>query len=233
MCGAELALHTESLDEGEHVRIPFSAHTLEGFRAWAWSDEFPERGQYSYINGVLHVDTTREEIESHNKAKTEIVSALANDNMRQEKEELYSRGVLITNTEAEVSNEPDPAFVSWQSFESGRAHVIAREGHAGQFMEIEGTPDWLMEIVNRSSVHKDTQLLRDCYHRAKVPEYWLVDARGAEIDFRILAWQPEGYVAAEVRDGWQRSVVFGAWYRLTRERSRVGRWTYSLLREAK
>jgi hypothetical protein len=33
--------------------------------------------------------------------------------------EVYADGVLVTNEEAGVSDEPDLSFVSWASFESG------------------------------------------------------------------------------------------------------------------
>jgi Uma2 family endonuclease len=225
---AELVLHTESLNDGQSIHIPPSAHTLAGFRAWAKSDHFPQRGKYAFIGGTLYADLTMEEIETHNKVKTEITSSVYQRVKGKALGELYSDGVLVTNTEADVSNEPDAAFVAWATFESGRAHVIPREGHEGQFTEIEGTPDWMLEIVSRGSVVKDTKLLLEHYHRAGVREYWLVDARGAEIDFRILHRGGDGYAAAEVRNEWQRSEVFGCWFRLTRERGRQGRWQYTL-----
>ena len=43
------------------IRIPARAATLAGFRAWALSDEFPERGRFSFINGELFVDMSPEE----------------------------------------------------------------------------------------------------------------------------------------------------------------------------
>ena len=55
------------------------------------------------------------------------------------------------------------------------------------------------------TVQKDTKRLREAYHRAGVPEYWLVDARGQEIVFQILIWQKEDYVAADKQRGWQWS----------------------------
>src|SRR5262249_26589734 len=94
--------------------------------------------------------------------------------------------------------------------------------------ELEGTPDWVLEIVSDSSVEKDTQELRSAYHRARIPEYWLIDARGDEIVFLILLRRRKGYAAAAVRDGWQRSKVFGRGFRLERERDEFGLWEYTL-----
>jgi Uma2 family endonuclease len=133
------------------------------------------------------------------------------------------------NTDAGVSHEPDAAFVSWESFEAGRAHAIPREGFKGQFMEIEGSPDWHMEIVSEGSVTKDKRQLPESYHKAGVREYWLIDARGADIQFQILINTPTGYQPAETKDGWQFSVVFQRWFKLERTRGKLDRWRYSLL----
>jgi Uma2 family endonuclease len=37
-------------------------------------------------------------------------------------------------------------------------------------MELEGTPDWVLEVVSQSSVAKDTKWLRESYHKAGIPE---------------------------------------------------------------
>jgi hypothetical protein len=44
----EVAIHTERATNGQGVTIPRSAYTLAGFRAWAKSDAFPERGRMNY-----------------------------------------------------------------------------------------------------------------------------------------------------------------------------------------
>lgn len=66
------------------------------------------------------------------------------------------------------------------------------------------------------------------YHRAGINEYWLIDARGEEISFQILDWRKKGYVAATKRDGWQFSLVFKYWFRLTRQRGNLGLWEKAL-----
>jgi hypothetical protein len=66
------------------------------------------------------------------------------------------------------------------------------------------------------------------YHKAKVGEFWLINALGEEIDFRIQRWKEEGYKRVPVRDGWQRSPLFGCWFRLTRQEDRLGYWEYTL-----
>jgi Uma2 family endonuclease len=106
--------------------------------------------------------------------------------------------------------------------------LVPRAGQTERYREIEGTPDWVLEVLSDSSVEKDTEKLRGAYHRAGIPEYWLVDARGEEVVFQILHWRKTGYAAARVRDGWQHSRVFGRSFRLERQRDDLGLWEYTL-----
>jgi Uma2 family endonuclease len=94
---------------------------------------------------------------------------------------------------------------------------------------MEGTPDWVLEIVSTSSVRKDTQLLRQRYYQAGIAEYWLIDTRGAAINFQILRHEPAGYVEAPARrGGWRQSQVFARAFRLARRPGRMGLWQYTL-----
>jgi Uma2 family endonuclease len=99
-------------------------------------------------------------------------------------------------------------------------------------MEIEGSPDWVLEIVSDSSVAKDMRDLRQAYHRAGIREYWLIDARGDELIFQILCWRKTGYFAASRKEGWQRSRVFARSFQFTRVRDRGGDWQYTLALKA-
>jgi Uma2 family endonuclease len=190
---------------GEEIVIPPSAHTLPGFRVWAKSDVFPERGRISFINKEIVIDMSPEEIETHIKVKMEIGYGLMHLNKKTKQGEFYGDGTLVTNAEANLSTEPDGSFVKWESLDTSRVRLIPREGAEGEYLEVEGTPDWLLEVVSKSSVRKDTEQLRERYHRAGIPEYWLVNARGEDIDFQILLHETNGYVAAPGRGGWQES----------------------------
>ncbi len=86
----------------------------------------------------------------------------------------------------------------------------------------------MLEIVSNSSVSKDKRKLRQAYHQAGIREYWLIDARGDELEFQILHWRKKGYLAAPRQDGWQRSQVFGRSFQLSRTRDRRGNWRYEL-----
>jgi Uma2 family endonuclease len=213
---------------GREILVPPAAHSLAGFRAWAKSEDFPERGRISFIDQEIIIDMSPEELETHNKVKVEVGRALANLNKKRKLGEFYGDRTLVTNVAANLSTEPDATFIRWKTFETERVRVIAREGKAGQYLEVEGTPDWVLEVLSDSSVGKDTRRLRAQYHRAGIPEYWLIDARGADIVFHILARGDSDYVESPGRGGWQRSRVFSQRFRLVRRRGRLNFWEYTL-----
>ena len=84
-----------------------------------------------------------------------------------------------------------------------------------------------MEIISASSVRKDSVQLRRAYFLAGIPEYWLIDARGAEVIFEILRANDSGYQAVPSEDGWQVSAVFKRAFRLERLQDAFG-WKYEL-----
>jgi Uma2 family endonuclease len=105
---------------------------------------------------------------------------------------------------------------------------VPKKGAEHKHRELEGSPDWVLEIVSDTSVKKDLVQLREAYHRAGIPEYWLVDARGDEIRLQILLRRKNGYVAAVNREGWQRSKVFSRSFRLEGVLNDYGLWEYTL-----
>jgi Uma2 family endonuclease len=210
------------------VKVPTSAMTLEGFRAWARSPGFPEQGRISFLDGEIFIDMSNESPETHVAVKTEATRVLASLTRELGDGKFYGDGVLLSNEKAGLSNNPDGVFFTGKSLQAERVRLVPREGEEGTYRELEGTPDWVMEVVSDSSVEKDTERLRRAYHKAGVPEYWLIDARGEQISFQILYWRKTGYAAAPVRDGWQRSRVFGRAFRLERQRDALGLWEYTL-----
>jgi Uma2 family endonuclease len=214
--------------DGQSVEIPASACTLAGFREWAKSDDFPERGRFSFIGQRIFIDMSPEELETHNRVKGELYYGLTALNREIQRGVLYTDGTLVTNEEAGLSTEPDGTFVLWESLESGRVRMVPRADEDGQYVELEGTPDLVVEVVSRSSVAKDTRHLRQAYYLAGIPEYWLIDARRSDVDFQILRRRSAGYTATPVRQGWVRSRVFGRGFRLERQRGRMNLWQYTL-----
>src|SRR5262249_21655200 len=122
--------------------------------------------------------------------------------------------------------QPDGAFVSLSSMRSGRVKLV--EGASEGCVELEGVPDMVLEVVSTSSVLKDTEVLRELYWRAGIPEYWLVDARGEAPQFEILRRTTVSYVATRKQAGWLRSRVLGKSFRLTRHLDESGQPDFKL-----
>jgi Uma2 family endonuclease len=207
------------------LEIPAYAHTYAGFLKWIKSTNFPEKLRVSYLAGEVWVDMSEEAIDTHAAVKTGIYRTLLPLVEKIDFGEFYTDGVLLSNEAADISTNPDGIAARWETFESGKIRYIKRKGI---LRSLEGTADWVMEVVSENSVGKDTKQLRDAYHRAGVAEYWLIDARKDQLLFQILLWQRSGFVAAPHREGWQYSRVFDRWFRLTRKRNRLGSWQYKL-----
>jgi Uma2 family endonuclease len=215
-------------EDGPCVNLPATAISLDSFRAWVLSDEFPDAIRVTYVDKEIYLDMSKEELESHAAVKTEISWVLTGLIRHSRKGKFYLDGVLVTNVAAGVSNNPDAVFVTRESLELGRVRLMPRKPNEVSYFELVGTPDWILEIVSKSSVRKDTKQLRRAYHKAGIPEYWIVDARGEELIFQILHWRKSGYIAAPSKAGWQRSRVFNRWFRLSRTRDDLGYWEYNL-----
>jgi Uma2 family endonuclease len=209
------------------VVIPPTAFTLGGFREWSWSDEFPERGTITFLGGEIIVDMSPERIGSHNAVKREVARVLGNLVDDADSGTFYLDGVRFVHVAAEVSNEPDGMFVLWETFANGIVRDIPT-AEGDDWIELEGTPDWVLEILSPSSVNKDTVKLLDRYHRAGVPEYWLIDVRDGKLNFTILIHHPDGYRPAPVKAVWQKSKIFGKQFRLIRLTNRRGRPAFRL-----
>lgn len=91
-----------------------------------------------------------------------------------------------------------------------------------------GSPDLVLEVVSNSSVRKDTEVLFDEYWAAGIPEYWLVDARGDDVEFDIHKRGPEGYVATRKQGGWLKSAVLGKSFKLVRTEDADGNPDFTL-----
>jgi Uma2 family endonuclease len=117
-------------------------------------------------------------------------------------------------------------YVSYKALESGEVRLI--EGKQGGYLELEGSPDMVLEVISTSSVRKDTVIMRQAYWEAGIREYWLVDARREPLKFDILRHTPKGYAATRKQDGWMKSAVFGKSFRLTQRLNQLGHPEYTL-----
>jgi Uma2 family endonuclease len=222
-------METPTPISGRNLRVPATALTLAGFRQWAQSSRFPERGHLTFIAGEVHVDMSPEEIRTHNSPKSDLIVDLTLEVRRRDLGQVFVDGVLLVNDAAELACEPDLMFCCWQTLQSDRVQLVEHTKVKRRIVELRGSPDLVIEIVSRSSVKKDTVDLRSSYHRAGIPEYWIIDARGNELKFSLLQHGPDGYVEALVQmNGTRHSVVLDANVRLTRETDRIGGWQYRL-----
>src|SRR5207247_1100015 len=87
--------------------------------------------------------------------------------------------------------------------------------------------EMVLEVVSDSSVTKDNTRLPERYARAGIAEFWRVDARGG-LRFEILRLAGAAYAPAETVDDWQRSEVFGRWFRLTPATDPLGQPQFTL-----
>jgi Uma2 family endonuclease len=211
----------------EDVRIPDWVRNLRSFRRWAHSDEFPERGWVSYLKGEVWVDMTKEQLFSHNQVKGEFASVLSGMVKTDRLGLFFPDGVLLSDVISSYSTGPDGIFVSKESLRNERVRLM--EGAQEGFVEIEGVPDMVLEVVSPKSVRKDKVILRQLYWQAGVSEYWLVDVRGQRLDFDILRRASRGYVAVRKKDGWLKSSVFGNSFQLVRDMSEMGYPEYTLM----
>jgi Uma2 family endonuclease len=208
--------------------LPTSIFTYAGFRDWAASDAYPERGRISYLNGEVVLDLSPEEIETHNKVKEVVNRVIGGLVVDADLGQYYPDGVQVTNDPTGLDHVPDGVFVSWEALESGRARLAPRKRRRGEYVQLAGAPDWVLEVVSQTSVKKDTRDLPRIYCRSGIREYWLIDARGDEIEFRIFVRGRARYKAVAPRGGWLASPVFGRAFRLERRRDRLGLWKYAL-----
>ena len=214
----------------EQVEIPGDIRTLADFRRWALSDEFPEQGRIDYLGRRIEVDMSPESIFSHGKLKGMIYARLLAVVESADLGHLLIDSTRVSAPEADLSVEPDVVFLSHESIASGRVRLVPKSGAVEDFVEVEGPPDLIVEIVSDASVTKDTARLPAAYAKAGVPEFWLADARREPHQFQIhhLA---EGRYAAVKPDavGFQPSRVLGRRFRLDGRRDQRGFWKFDLV----
>lgn len=213
----------------EKLEVPAGIQSLEEFRQWTRCDSFPERGRIDYIHGNIEVDMQAQELHSHGSVKVELVIVLGMIVKNEDLGELFTDRTRIASARAHLSCEPDIVFVSHSSLDSGAVQFVAKSGQDDRFIEVQGGPDMVVEIVSDSSVVKDTRRLPQAYYSAGVQEYWLIDARGDELLFQIHRRGSVEFDPIESdASGFQRSDVFARSFQLERSKNRHGHWSYDL-----
>ena len=206
--------------DSETVRVPMWVNDLESFRRWAVSDEAPEKVPVFFLDGEVWIDMSKQQIFSHLRVKQELLRVLGNVVRESRLGDMIPDGLLLTNVVANLSGNPDGTFISRESFREKRVRLV--EGKKTGYVELEGTPDMVLEVVSDSSVQKDTAILRDLYWKAGIPEFWIVDGRHDAVQFTVLKRTTRGYSAVRNAAGWLKSPVFGKSFRLTRRLDELG-----------
>ena len=195
-------------------------------RRWADADDFPERGRIWFFKGEVWVDMSKEQVFTHVLFKTQYTIVLGTLVQAGALGLYLEDGAQLTNEEADISGKPDGIFIANASLQSGRVRLV--EGIEEGYLEVEGSPDMVLEVVSPSSENKDRVVLRQAYWEAGIREYWLVDARREPLSFDILRHGARGYTATRKSHGWIRSAVFGKAFRLTAQTTPLGHPSYAL-----
>jgi Uma2 family endonuclease len=214
--------------EGKVV-IPRWVDDLASFRAWRLSDNAPTSGEVAYLNSDIWVDLSMEEFFTHNQVKAAFDFAMMSVVRVAANGRYVPDRMLMTNEAAELSTEPDGLFFTWETVSSGRLRLVEKSDRG--ILELEGTPDIVLEIVSKNSIRKDTVDLRELYWKAGVPEYWLVDVRDGALFFEILRRSADGYLPAGKEDRWIRSDILGKRFRLDRQTDPIGHPQFVVLVE--
>lgn len=80
-----------------------------------------------------------------------------------------------------------PDLLGWRR---DRVPALPVPGPSGAVTE---PPDWIGEVLSRSTAARDLGDKLDLYHRAQVRHYWIVDPYNETLT--VFRWTQEGYVA--------------------------------------
>jgi Uma2 family endonuclease len=213
-------------DEIQSISVPDWVTDLEAFRRWTDSEDFPEDFEVWWLRGEVWIDVSKEQIFSHVLVKTRFTRVLDLLAVEQDRGIYLTDGVLLSNFAADISGNPDGLFLSADTLASDRVRLI--EGKGGGYVELQGSPDMVLEVLSASSVQKDTVVLKRAYYEAGVREYWLVDARKEPIAFDLFRRTSKGFARTAKQEGWLKSAVFGKSFRLSARAGLQGHPDYSL-----
>ena len=219
-----------NVTDGSRPQVPRSARRLPGFRAWAQSDRFPTTGRVDYLSGEVDVDMSPEDLQTHGTLKAALAAELFLLIAKPQRGYVFVDRTRVTSAAGDLSAEPDVVVALFSSLDNGRVRQVpAAQPAPGRFVELEGAPDLVVEIVSDSSEIKDTERLPAKYAQAGIPEFWLLDARGAEVRFEVRLLVDGAYQRAEPdAEGWSRSALLKADCRVTRQPAPHAGWLYAL-----
>ena len=199
----------------DSLTVPVCAGLGE-FRNWSRSVDFPDLGRIDWIEGRIEVDMSPENLFTHGTLKTELAARIYGLIREGDRGEVFVDRTRVVCPAADLSVEPDVVVVMHAAIDAGRVRFVPAGGQpiapaasaVSSFVEIEGGPDLVVEIVSDASVHKDTRRLPPAYHAAGVREFWIVDAR-VHLHVGSVLLRPLD------ADGWTESLVLERHVRLT------------------
>ena len=213
------------VEDDRRVSVPGWVTDINAFRRWLDEDDLPEWARVWWLKGEVCIDMSREQLFSHARLKLVISGALDALACRESLGVMLPDGVLLSNFAADISGNPDALFLANATLNSDRVRLI--EGREGGFVELQGSPDMVLEVLSKSSEEKDEVLLKRAYWEADIPEYWLVDAR-KDLRFDLFRHTARGYVSTRKQEGWVKSNVFGKSFRLLAHQGLGGYPNYTL-----
>jgi Uma2 family endonuclease len=202
------------------IVIPDWVDDLDSYCRWRLSKDAPEHGEMAFLDTGIWVDLSMEEFLTHNQVKAAFDFAIMSVVQPALSGRYVPDRMLLRNPVANLSAEPDGLFFTWETMRSGRLRLVEKLGQG--IMELEGTPDLVLEVVSKTSVNKDTVLLRELYWKAGIAEYWLVDVREGKLSFEILRHTLDGYVPTPAVEGWLPSQVLGKRFQLQQKNDPLG-----------
>lgn len=199
----------------------------ESFRQWARSPDCPEHLRVAYYDGGIWMDPEMQRFYAHNQVKVEVAITLGSLVRAERLGRFAGDGMLWSNADVGISTVPDGYFISFDTFRVGRMRQAP--GTKGDSVELEGTPDMVLEVVSDSSVQKDLFDMPPKYYAAGVLEYWTVDVRSVELHFQLWKRGPRDFVSTRRQaGGWLKSEVFGRSFRLVAGKDELGEPLYTL-----
>ena len=171
-----------------------------------------------------------DELRHHNPVKSAILADLTNLIRAEKLGKVLADGVRLVNENGDVISEPDLVFASHASIKSGKVRYVASDDESDRLVEMEGTPDLVLEVVSKHSIRKDTVVLPKAYFDGGIPEYWLIEATEKLVDFQLLIRGDREYVkSAKSSDGYAFSPTLKRFFFLNRTLDELGYYDYQLL----
>jgi Uma2 family endonuclease len=226
MSEQEVLVMVTIVEESRRFSIPGWVTDINAYRRWLDEDDLPEEARVWWLKGEVWIDMSKEQIFTHARLKLVIAVALENLARRENLGIMLPDGVLVSNFAADISGNPDGLFLTNDTLNSDRVRLI--EGKDNGYVELQGSPDMVLEVLSKSSEEKDEVVLKRAYWEAGVREYWLVDVRKGVVRFDLFRHTTKGYTATRKQDGWVKSNVFGKSFRLVVQQGPAGHPDYTL-----